>query len=188
MKTYTSLPRIEEELIYLNVKVVTSETIKKLYPDKSTNTLRGIIRRLLKQGRIGRLKKGQYELKTNPLSTFEKANVLYSPSYISLESALNFYGILPQFPHVITSVTPLHSKKIQLEQTYEYSRIQSELYTDFVKEERFLIATPEKALADMLYFASKGLRKVNIDEYDFSQIDLKSMTEKYPWVKNYVKR
>lgn len=187
MNTYTSLAEIEQLLLDKQVRVVTVELLATILSETNLSARQAIITRLLKKRRIRRLKRGLYELAQTPLTTFEKANVFVSPSYISLESALNYYGILAQFPHVITSVTPKHSKILNLDQTYEYSQIQPSLFQDFVKDQRFLIASPEKAVADWCYLASKGLRSSDVSQFDLETIDLELLCRNYPWTQSYVK-
>ncbi|HEK86257.1 MAG: type IV toxin-antitoxin system AbiEi family antitoxin domain-containing protein [Candidatus Saccharicenans sp.] len=109
---------------------------------------------------------------------FELANFLVNPSYISLESALSFYGILPQFPYPVTSLTPLKTKIINYqEKEYEYAHLESKYFWGFVKKDKFLIATPEKALLDELYFMAKKLRKIHIKDLNLEAIDQKKICE-----------
>jgi predicted transcriptional regulator of viral defense system len=187
MNTYTSLHQVEQLLKNKNLKVVTAEILKVLFPDKSNNTRQSLLKRLHQQGRVNRLKRGLYEINSNPLSVFEKANLLYRPSYISLETALNYYGILPQFPQVITSVTTQHSNQFTADQQFEYSRIKPDLFHGYHQDQDYLIATPEKALADIAYFADKGLRRFHPEEFDLTQINMDELHQQYPWTKAYVR-
>ena len=88
---------------------------------------------------------------------------------------------------MINSVTPKHSKTLNLDQTYEFSQIQPSLFTDFVKDKQFLIATPEKAVADWCYLAGKGLRSGDVSQFDFDCLDLDLLCTNYPWTQSYVK-
>ncbi len=188
MNTYTSLHQVEQLFKDKNLKVVTAENLQILFPDKSDSARQGILKRLHQQGRVNRLKRGLYEINARPLSVFEKANLLYRPSYISLETALNYYGILPQFSRVITSVTPKHPKQFSADQQFEYSRIKPGLFHGYHQEQDFLIATPEKALADMAYFVDKGLRRFHQEELDLTQVNIKELHQQYPWTKAYVRQ
>lgn len=91
------------------------------------------------------------------------ANFIYEPSYVSFESALSFYGILS---HLKQSCLKNFDRK-----TYKYYRLKKELFWGYLKENKYLIAEKEKALADQLYLASKGLKKVHLEEYNLSLID-----------------
>lgn len=147
---------------------------KKIFKTRKEKTLYELLQRLEKSGVINRIKKGKYHFSLRDYNDFELANFLVNPSYVSLESALSFYGILPQFPYTITSVTPLKSKKIiYQEKEYEFNHLEKKYYFGFIKKERFLIATPEKALLDELYFVAKKLREIQLSDLDLSLIDKK---------------
>lgn len=145
---------------------------RKIFGVKKENTLYKLLQRLEKGGVIKRIVKGKYLFLFREYNDFELANFLINPSYISLESALSFYGILPQFPYTITSVTPLKSKKIIYQKKeYEFNHLERKYFFGFVKKEKFLIATPEKALLDEFYFMSKKLRKIQLPDLDLNLID-----------------
>jgi len=147
---------------------------KKIFKTRKEKTLYELLQRLEKSGVINRIKKGKYHFSLRDYNDFELANFLVNPSYVSLESALSFYGILPQFPYTITSVTPLKSKKIiYQEKEYEFNHLEKKYFFGFIKKERFLIATPEKALLDELYFVAKKLREIQLSDLDLSLIDKK---------------
>lgn len=84
------------------------------------------------------------------------ANKIYSPSYISLESALSYYGFIPEATIQITSVS---TRKTNLFDTvfgvFSYKSIKSDLYFGYEILENdwrnALIATPEKSILDYLY-------------------------------------
>ena len=168
----TSVIKIVNTLNDLNIKVITPATLSKVLKINNENTIYKIIERLEKNKLINRLIKGKYTVSNVNLSDFEKANLILSPSYISLESALTYYGVLPQFTYTITSVTTQKSKRFEIGgKEYEYTKISRNFYSDFVKKDNFLIATPEKALIDLIYLASKKLRKVELTDLDMSIID-----------------
>ena len=54
---------------------------------------------------------------------------------------------------------------------YLYSKISSKLFWGYEKKENFLIAEKEKALIDYLYFCQKGLRSLDREDLDLSEID-----------------
>ena len=107
-----SILKIIDTLEKYSVSIVTPTSLSKILKIDKENTIYKIIERLEKNRIIERLIKGKYILAKSKMSDFKKAGVILSPSYISLESALNFYGILPQFTYSITSVTTQKSKKI----------------------------------------------------------------------------
>ena len=127
-----------------------------------------------KQGLIIPLKKGLYVLnendrRINPSREFI-ANQLIFPSYISLEYALAFYGIIPEKVYQLTSVTSKKTMEFtNFYGTFSYRNLRSELFFGFValKDENdlpILIAEKEKALLDFLYL---NLSQMNFNEIDF---------------------
>lgn len=117
---------------------------------------------LLKKGIIIRVKKGLYvfgEGYTN--RSFSKeilANLIYGPSYISLDYALQYYGLIPERVEAVTSVTIGRSRRFPTPVgLFTYRMIPLDAYRTGmdrieIRDGRaFLIATAEKALADKLY-------------------------------------
>lgn len=102
------------------------------------------------------------------------ANNIYSPSYISLEYALQFYGFIPERVHLITSVTPNKTAKFDNALgSFSYRSIKATAFCSFIQEQdnngnKFMIATKEKALLDFLYFATKHIRNVKEDIFEQS--------------------
>lgn len=111
-----------------------------------------------KKGYIRNLRKGIYflsklEKNINPMLMASK---LYYPSYVSLEFALNYYGIIPDIPGTYTSVTTRKTKKFKNDYgNFSYRKIKRELFGGYKtlqeKNISFNIATPEKAIMDFLY-------------------------------------
>jgi predicted transcriptional regulator of viral defense system len=154
------------------VKIFSLSDLRKLLDIEKDNTSYKIAEKLVAEKFLRRLKKGVYLSAFNPPDSFEIANALYTPSYISLESALNYYGLLPQFPYSVTSVSPKKSKKLLIdEKEFEYVQISNKLYWDFRRDGQTVIASPEKALLDMIYIVSKGLRRVEFEDLDYSPIN-----------------
>lgn len=153
--------------------IFTHHDIQRLCNISNENTAYKLLQRLEQGKVIRRVKSGAYQLIDAQTHDFTIANALRTPSYVSLESALSRYGILSQFPFVITSVTSTRNITIENDKTYEYAHIAPSLFDGYIKENDYLIATPEKALFDGLYFMSKGLRTLPIDELDLSPIQKK---------------
>jgi len=116
---------------------------------------------LLKQGLIVRVKKGIYvfgrALSRRPYSREVLANMIYGPSYVSLEYALQYHGLIPERVEAITSITCGRGRRFSTPAgLFTYKRIPMKAYSiGFTQVELdrgrfFLIAVPEKALADKL--------------------------------------
>lgn len=130
-----------------------------------------VLNRFVKSGLLRRLKRGVYELIFSEGRIEEIANQLYWPSYLSFESALARYGIMDQVPYTVTFANPKKSKKITLGGIeVEYRQIKKDLFFGYRKEDKILIAYPEKALLDQIYLFSLGKASVNLAEWDFSQL------------------
>lgn len=125
------------------------------------------ITRLVRKGDLIRLKNGFFviaeKIQKNPVPYNQIANLLYGPSYLSFEWALSYYGMIPEGVYVITSVSATKSKSYATPLgTFDYHYLSHSRYTiglDLQKDfaGNFLIATPEKALADLIHFKSKNL-------------------------------
>ena len=171
METYstTDIIKILKEK---NLTLFSLADFERLFRLKKRNTLYKKILRLEKKGIIQKLIKGKYRFLLNSTNDFNLANFIYQPSYVSLESALSFYGIVAGFPHRITSLTVKKSRMFIIDnKEYLYSKISSKLFWGYEKKENFLIAEKEKALIDYLYFCQKGLRSLDREDLDLSEID-----------------
>lgn len=113
-----------------------------------------------------KIKNGLYCLNSLNPGSFELANRIYEPSYISLETALAFYGVIPETTYSILSISSKATRSFtSLEKKFNYHRIKKELFTGYLfkkqADEKFLIAEPEKALLDYIYFTVRNKRKIN---------------------------
>jgi len=123
-------------------------------------------RSLERSGQIVRLKKGMYVASREEtgieLSRELIANHLYGPSYVGREYALRYYGLIPERVYLVTSVTTKHARAFEnATGQYDYHNCSAEYFPVGVRMEKmgdicFLIATPEKALCDVINF-SKNL-------------------------------
>ena len=134
--------------------------------------------RWVKKGWLIKLKNGFYtfpELLSQPNSQFFIANRIYRPSYVSLQSALAFHGLIPEAVFQITSVSS--RKTVSFENTagtFSYLRIKPELMFGFNRlpfsnDKSILIASPEKALLDLLYLYpfynnEEEIEQIRLDE------------------------
>ncbi len=134
--------------------------LESMYPDY--RSVHNKISGLEKSGKIIRLKKGLYvvspEVSGKLLSTELIANHIYGPSYISMESALRYYGLIPETVYSIRSMTTKHSRDFKNRLgTFEYIQCPRTYFTIGIKQKindltAFLIATPEKALCDLIVY------------------------------------
>lgn len=143
-------------------------------PDFNRNNLV----RWTNHGLIIRLRQGHYtfpEYKSRTDYPLYFANRIYRPSYISLHSALSFYGMIPEVVVQITSVTSL--KTTNFSNTfgeYSYQTVKEQLMFGYdlkpIADGRTLaLACPEKALLDLLYLypfynSERELLELRLDE------------------------
>lgn len=161
-----------QELHISGQKLFNLQSLSRLLEINNPRSARSVVMRLTNQNILTRIAKDTYMLTQPAPSRFAIANFLYSPSYISLETALNYHGILSQFPLEITSVTPKKSITKRVDsQVFSYAHLKSDLFWGYEKIDNELIALPEKALLDQMYLTSKGLRIVHFDEYDLTRLN-----------------
>lgn len=142
---------------------------------------------LEKEGSLIRLKRGLYvvspKISGKLLSIELIANHMYGPSYVSMESALRYYGLIPEKTYSVDSMTIKRSRKFDNTiARFNYTYCPPSYYSIGVKQVMkedfsFLIATPEKALCDMIiYIPQLRLRSmIALQEYlnDDLRLDMK---------------
>lgn len=126
-----------------------------------------------KRGWLAELRRGLYTLgpgeRVAPLSKEVAAANIYQPSYISLESALSSYKMIPEKVAAATSVTTRKTKVFHNQAgAFSYRHLKPSLYFGFVakKDEAgypYFIAEPEKALLDYLYLNLGAINERNED-------------------------
>lgn len=137
---------------------ITISALKSLFPHLKGGNQK--VRLLERNGEIIRLKKGLYVsspvITGKALSVELVANHLYAPSYVSLSSALRYYGLIPEAVYTTQSMTLKHSRDFNTPiGRFEYTYIPREAFSvglSSIKQEgyAFVIATPEKALCDLI--------------------------------------
>ncbi|MBU4210252.1 hypothetical protein KKC08_01335 [Patescibacteria group bacterium] len=188
MKTY-DLALLTKELAESGILFFDLKTLRDILNIKNEDSFFDVIKRLRRSGVIKKIERNKYLLKGKlEFNDFALANFIYSPSYVSFESALNFHGILSQFPLEISSATTKNTKKKSVEgRHFFYCQIKKSLFWGYVKKDSYLMAVPEKALIDQFYLYTKGLKSFGVDEYDLSLINkrvLKKYLIRIPEIKN----
>jgi len=113
--------------------------------------------RYAKNGLLRRLKRDLYAVEGRLPSRWAVANKLYQPSYVSLASALSYYGLIPETVYSVTSVTTKSTREFEvLGASYLFRTIKRKAFCGYrgvnIEGESVLLAEKEKALADYLYF------------------------------------
>jgi len=169
------------------------------------STVDTYISRFLKYREIYRLKNGLYisadffDKNRNDISySFYLANIIRTPSYVSSWTALQYYNLTTEVIHSVTSVTPKITRDYQTKAgNFAYQSINKEFFSGFflVKEKfDFFIASPSKALFDLLYFRTRQFRgfslekiKVLVEELriDIDEMDKEEQIKFYAMIKKH---
>ena len=140
------------------------EDILKWFPEAEKQTTLNQINFWTKKGWLEEIRRGIYKLNDFGIKdiSFVLANFIYVPSYISLETALNCYGIIPDIPFGITSVTIKKTKSFKIKNygAFYYHHLKPALFFGYKtvvveKNYSYNIALPEKALFDYFYLKAK---------------------------------
>ena len=142
------------------------------------------ISEMLKSGELLALRRGLYvpgpELDLPLPNNFLIANHLRGPSYISLESALSYWGLIPERVYEISSVTTKTSKTYETAiGRFSYQHLMTPYYSFGIKSVRLtdvqtaLVASPEKALCDKIILTSGILLRSIPQALDFLLEDMR---------------
>jgi len=111
--------------------------------------------RCVKKKLIGRVERGLYYL-TERFNEYEIASHVLNPSYVSMVSALAYYGLTTQIPRVVYVVSTKRHKPIKNVAGFDivFKKIKKEMFFGFHKESEgnVFIADAEKAIVDIFYF------------------------------------
>jgi len=156
-----NLPRLPFSYAYL------------MYCLRDYRSPRDKISRMIRKKEIIQVKKGLYVLASpfqQLLDPKPLANLIYGPSYISLEYALSYWGLIPEKVYEITSMTNKRNKTFRTPLgIFSYKYLQNARFFPGITritegESSFLIATREKALCDRISL-SRGLGKKSVGSF-----------------------
>ncbi len=196
LEQLNNLPHFSKNTVYQLGKQLGLE-------DSTVNTY---ISRFLKYKEIYRLKNGLYvsvdffDKNRNDISySFYLANIIRTPSYVSSWTALQYYNLTTEAIHSVTSTTIKVTREYQTKVgNLTYQSINKDLFSDFSLEKGkfgFFIASPAKALFDLLYFRTnqfRGLTSENvkklIDELriDFDEMSKDEQNKFYKLINKYL--
>jgi len=166
---------------WFDLGCVSSHQVYAWLPDFDKNNMG----RWAKKGLLLKVRNGFYtfpEYKTKSGFAWYIANQIYRPSYVSLHSALAFYGMIPESVVQITSVTSRKTATFSnAVGEFSYKTVKPDLMFGYdikpmAEGHSFLLAKPEKALIDLLYLYPFYNTKSEIEELrldmDFIHNDL----------------
>lgn len=159
-----------------------------LVGDVDIQAVRQQLSRWTASGKLLQLRRGLYALappyrRVAP-HPFVIANHLVRPSYVSLESALAHHGLIPEYVARVSSVTT--SRPVSYRNVYgafDCRNVRPAIFggavlTDLGGGQRAFVATPEKALLDLVHLTPgggtaahlRGLRLQNLDRLDLARL------------------
>lgn len=181
----------KELSLRIKIPIFTQNDVAKVFSSEKPAHINTQLHRFIKRGEIISLKRGLYTFPTATIDEFALATKIYTPSYVSLESALNAFGIIPDIPFTVTSISPITTKQIQNSfGNFLYSKIKKELFFGYTKVKDaqsgiyYNMAEPEKALLDYIYIRKiTNLEEARVDVADLDKKKLKSFATHFPeWV------
>ncbi len=198
--------KLISELRKKKLYIFSLEDITNLFPDQSLKTLKNNLLRWMKQNRFIRLKRDLYEFvepgAESKITDLYVANRLYEPSYVSLETALSIYSIIPDIAIQVTSVTTRPTRNFRNKYgLFLYRTCRKRAFTGYrlvsygADKEAFLptfgrdqepcfftsfrnkvlMADKEKAFVDFLYYRLRSGNKLDFKEERFEEKILKGM-------------
>ena len=113
---------------------------------------------------------------------FLASSRIYSPSYISLESALSYYNLIPEGVFLITAITSLKTKNFETPiANFRFRHVKNQLIFgyDLIKtgNQHFKIASPEKLILDFFYLNSDYKNQDDFDSMRINISELKSLLD-----------
>ncbi|NOY76206.1 MAG: hypothetical protein GXP32_10530 [Kiritimatiellaeota bacterium] len=169
---------------------------------KSNNAHYGLLKRAVANKELLRIRRGLYCLaprfQRHSLNLYSLAQRIYGPSYISLESALSYHGLIPEAVYTVTSVSKKKSREFATPVgNFSYSHIPLRVFYTCVdrisdsNKESFFMATPLKALTDYVYVNQKEwkdlkpvLESLRVDQEELSKTNWKDLKKLLPEYKN----
>ena len=128
--------------------------------------------------KIIQLRRGLYSFPQQNPHPFIVANHLVPGSYVSLQMALAYYHLIPEHVAIVTSVTTQRPGKYENNfGRFSFRHISSSLffgieYRQLVNDEYAFVASPEKALLDLIHFRPQGDSMAYIDSLRLQNLEI----------------
>lgn len=174
-----------------------SVVISNILPEKKAGAIKLLLKRAIDKGEILRLKPGLYCLsetyRCESPHPFVVAQAIFRPSYVSLETALRYHGLIPEITYQVASVINKRSRRFDTPLgRFTYDRVPSHPLMAGVTSVKVgddswaFVATPLRAIADLVYLRKVRWRRdglkfllesMRIEEDDLHDLDMGSMDE-----------
>ncbi len=198
-----------ERILELTGEEPVFETALLLAGDVNPYNVRLQLTRWTKSGRLYQLRRGLYAIappyqKVKP-HPFLIANRMQRASYVSGQAALAFYGLIPDTVQATLSVTAGRPERLETPLgVFEFRHVKPELLRGYrmtalhgpkIPEQQALVATPEKALLDLVYLQPGGdqpaylreLRLQNLERLDLDELHRQAEAFNTPKLRRAVK-
>jgi predicted transcriptional regulator of viral defense system len=161
--------------------VFTPSDIRKFFPDFDNKNLVN----WQKKGYIQRIRNNYYcfsDVERSEDLLYFVANAIYNPSYVSLESALSFYGIIPEGVFRVTSISTIKTNTFQTAfTTFSYKNVKPNLYFGYrlipFQHQTIKLASLEKTILDYLYL-NPHINEVNdFEALRWNRIELVNLNQ-----------
>jgi len=144
------------------------------------------------KGYIKKIKNSWYCFSDKEISQavlFNIANKIYAPSYISLETALSFYGFIPEGVFLTSSISTLKTNSFDnYLGVFKYKSIKRNCFFGYkiieTKNAKFKIAEAEKAILDFLYFNKSISKYIDIEAFRLNKKNIVNTID-YNKITNY---
>ncbi len=139
------------------------------------------ISRWIKAGKLIPLRRGMYAFDTRyrhaEINPAQLANSIYTPSYLSMQWALSFYGLIPEKARTFTSITTRGPKTFTNSfGQFTYRHVKTEAFFGYqshaMNGAKVLMAVPEKALLDLWHLESGLWDKARMTEMRFQNTEI----------------
>ena len=167
-----------------HLPVIDSQTLRSFGGDPKALSVQ--LSRWVRDGKLVPLRRGAYllpaALRRNQPPLEYLANLLVLPSYVSLERALAFHGLIPERVPLVQSVTVARPMLFETPVgDFQYRHVKQSWFFGYAETQiesgSALIALPEKALLDVIYLARGPFPRERIEEMRLQNVDrLKSAT------------
>lgn len=136
-----------------------------------------------KKGYIIKIRNGYYCFSTiekNDFFLFHVGNKIYSPSYISLETALSYYNVIPEGVYTITSITTLKTNRFNTPVgQFDFKHVQPQLFYGYqlvpFQNKKVSMATIEKTVLDYIYLHANLNQTIDFSVLRWNKDILKQM-------------
>ena len=179
-----------------SLPIITSAQFGLINPKICPDQRKVQLQRWLRSGHLVRLKRGIYQITSRSIDDFTLASYLYPQSYLTAETVLSHYSLIPDVAINFTSATPTTTNQFSTARgLYLYSKLPASLYFGFhpatdshYPKLHYQIADPEKAFLDWIYL--RHLQTLDPSRLDLSQFNpslLSTYLKRFPaWVNQVV--